>query len=324
MLQEGANEARASGITPTGNGFIVASVALSQGEQRANTATGTGTQGGNTVQTSVGTLLDALFERLVFTRLGADINTGLVGNFQVNRISRGTAPGDKAENAESDEHKVTFEPAALNPRRTPTFVDISNQLFLQSQERNLERRVTNHVRTELRVQMERSYIADILGTSGIGDVAGGTNGVAPTYTHIVNIAGALTAANVDPDAIRYLINTATETYLMRAPLTVDSSSDPVGDGKILPSGSTRLAGRGFEISNVVPSDLDKGTAKNCSAIIAGDFSGVTIGQWSGIEFLVDPFTQARNGMRRIHAAVYHDSVVNDPGKLSAMQDALTA
>lgn len=325
MLQEGANEARASGITPSGNGFIVASVALSGSEQRDLTATGTGNLGGNTIQASVGTLLDALFERLVFTRLGADINTGLVGNFTVNRIVRGNAPTDAAENAAAAEHNITFEPAALNPRRTPTFLDISNQLFLQSQERNLERRVTNHVRSELRVQMERSYVADILDTSGIADVAGGTNGVAPTYTHIVNIAGALTAANVDPDAIRYLINTATESYLMQAPLTVDSNGEPIGDGKILPSGATRLAGRNYEISNVVPSDLDKGTASNvCSAIIAGDFSGVTIGQWSGIEFLVDPFTQARNGMRRIHAAVYHDSVVNDPGKLSAMQDALTA
>ena len=324
MLQEGQVEARAAGITPHGNGFIVASVALSQGEQRDHSV-GVAASGGNTVQTTVGTLLDALMEQLVFNRLGADVNTGLVGNLMVNRIVRGAAPTEKSENAAADEHNITFEPVTLTPRRLPTYVDISNQLFLQSQERNLERRITNHVTSELSIAMEISYIQNLLNTSGIGDVEGGTNGALPTFENIVNIAGALKNANVNPNAIRYLINTSVESYLMRAPLTVTSGGDPVADGKILPSGANRLAGRGFEISNVVPSDLDKGTSTGvCSAIIAGDFSGVSIGQWSGIEFLVDPFTQAVNGMRRVHAAVYHDSIVNDPAKISAMQDALTA
>ena len=324
MVAEGEAEARASGIAVQANSIMVGSIALS-GEQRDQTATGTANLGGNTVQTSIGSLLDALMERLVFSRLGADVNTGLVGNFSVNRIVRGTAPADKAENAAATEVGVTFEPATLSPRRVPTFVDISNQLFLQSSERNLERRIQSHILGEMRVQMEKSYITDILATAGIGDVAGGTNGSLPSYTDIVNIAGALTAANVDPDAIKYLINTAVESYLMTAATTVDGSGDPVDSGKILPSGATRLAGRDFECSNVVPSNLTKGTASGiCSAIIAGDFSGYTIGQWSGIEFLVDPFTQASTGMKRIHSAVYHDGVANDPAKLSAMQDALTA
>ena len=323
MLQEGSAEARASGITPHGNGFIVGSVALSRGEQRDHTV-GTAIEGGNTVQTTVGTLLDALMEQLVFNRLGADVNTGLVGNLTVNRIVRGTPPAEKSENAAADEHSITFEPVTLSPRRLPTYLDISNQLFIQSQERNLERRITNHVTSEISILMEISYIADILATSGIGDIAGGPNGKLPTYSDIVNIVKLLKVANVNPNQIKYLINSAVESYLMQAPLTVDSGGEPIGDGKILPSGATRLAGRDFETSNVVPSDLDKGTSVDvCSAIIAGDFSGVTIGQWSGIEFLVDPFTQAVNGMRRIHAAVYHDSVVTDPAKLSAMQDALT-
>ena len=325
MVAEGEAEARASGISVQAGSIMVGSLALSSGEVRDQTATGTANLGGNLIQSDVGSLLDALMERLVFTRLGCDMNMGLVGNFSVNRIVRGTAPSDKAENAAATEVGVTFEPAALAPRRVPTYVDISKQLFAQSGERNLQRRVQNHILSETRIAMEKSYITDILATSGIGDVAGGTNGLAPTYTHIVNIAAALTAANVDPDAIKYLLNTAVESYLMRAPLTVDSSSEPVGDGKILPSGSDRLAGRGFELSNVVPSDLDKGSSTGvCSAIIAGDFSGYTIGQWGGIEFLVDNLTQATTGMNRIHCAVYHDGVVNDPGKFAAMQDALTA
>lgn len=103
MAQEGEAEARSAGIAVQANSIMIGSMALSGGERRDQTATGTANLGGNTIQTSVGSLLDALMERLVFSRLGADVNTGLVGNFSVNRIVRGTAPVDKAENAAATE-----------------------------------------------------------------------------------------------------------------------------------------------------------------------------------------------------------------------------
>lgn len=324
FAQEGREEARAAGINVSSNSIMIGSVAL-RSEQRAHTV-GTANQGGNLVESTSGSLLDALFESLAFGRLGnVDMNTGLVGNLEINRMVRGTAPAEKAENAAADAHSVTFEQVALSPRRLPTYLDVSKQLFLQSSERNLERRITNHVTSELKVQMEKSYITDILGTAGIGAVVGGTNGALPTWADIVNLAGALTAAEVDPNMIQYLINTSVETYLMTAPKTV-AGADPVDSVKILSETAMgRLAGRNYLVSNVVPSTLTKGTASGiCSAILAGDFSGYSIGQWGGMEFLVDQYTQATTGMNRIHCAVYHDGVVNDPAKFAAMQDALTA
>lgn len=328
MADEGRQEARAAGIEPAGqNSIMISSIALSGGiEQRAGEhLVGTPTAGGNLVETSVGSLLDALFESLVFSRLGADINTGLVGNLQINRMVRGTAPAEKSEIAAADKHTITFQPHTLSPRRLPTFAEISKQLFLQSSERNLERRVTRHILTELRVAMEKSYVADILATAGIGAVVGGTNGVTPTYDHIVDIAGKISDANVDPDAIRYLLNTAVQTYLTKQPLAEDGSGNAVDSAKVLSPGSNLLAGRPYAVSNVVPSDLDKGSSTGvCSAILAGQFDGYTIAQFGGMEFIVDPFTKATNGMNVVHAAVYHDGVVTDPAKFSAMQDALTA
>lgn len=328
MAQEGLAEARASGIQPHGqNSIMISSIALSGGmEERAGEHTvGTNTAGGNLVETNIGSLLDALFERLVFSRLGADINTGLVGNLQINRMVRGTAPAEKSEIANADKHTITFKPATLSPRRLPTFAEISKQLFLQSSERNLERRVTRHILTELRVAMEKSYVSDILGTSGIGSVVGGANGANPTYDDIVDIAGKISDANVDPDAIRYLLNTAVQTFLTKQPLAEDGSGNAVDSSKVLAPGSNLLAGRPYQVSNVVPSDLDKGSSAGvCSAILAGEFAGYSIAQFGGMEFIVDPFTKATNGMNVVHAAVYHDGVVNDPAKFSAMQDALTA
>lgn len=333
MAEEGATEAREAGIAIQSNAIMISSIAFRQEgddiERRAGEhVAGTATAGGNLVETNVGSLLDALMERLAFSRLGADVNIGLVGNFQINRIVRqaaGSRPTQKSEIASADKTTITFQPTNLTPNRLPTFADISKQLFLQATERNLERRVSRHIQSELRVAMEKKYITDLLAASGIGSVVGGANGSKPTYADIVNIAGAIRDANADPDLVRYLINTAVESYLMTAALTVDGSDNPVDSAKILPAGSSRLAGRPFETSNVVPSDLDKGTSTGvASAIIAGDFTGFTIAQWSGIEFIVDPFTQAQTGMNRVHAAVYHDGAVNDPAKFSAMQDALTS
>ena len=44
-------------------------------------------------------------------------------------------------------------------------------------------------------------------------------------------------------------------------------------------------------------------------LILGDFSELTIGQWGGIEVLVDPYTQAVNGTVRLVVNSYWDYFV---------------
>ena len=326
MAQEGEAEARAAGITPSGNGIILSGTPRELRDHYVQDANSPGTvnAGGNLVQTSVGTLLDALMEGLVFDRLGADINRGLAGNLRINRIVRGTAPTHKDEvndgRVSADEYTATFEAVELTPKRLPTFLDVSKQLLIQNEygAANLERRLRNHVENELRVQMERFYVSDILGTSGINDGDLNSAGT-PTFQQIVELAGLLRDDNVNPDQIRFLMNTAVQTYLLYAPMTVDGSSNPVDSMRILPTGSDRLVGRPYAVSNVVPSDYDwDGQGSSTSVLMAGDFSGYSIAQFSGMEFLVDPYTQAADGFARIHAAIYHDGVVNDPAKFARM------
>jgi hypothetical protein len=78
------------------------------------------------------------------------------------------------------------------------------------------------------------------------------------------------------------------------------------------------------VSNQVPSDLDKGTSTGvCSAILFGNWADLIIGEWGGLDILVDPFTQGAAGTVRVIAHQDVDIQLRRVASFSAMQDALT-
>ena len=54
----------------------------------------------------------------------------------------------------------------------------------------------------------------------------------------------------------------------------------------------------------MPSNLTKGSGSNLSALIFGVWSDLLIGQWSGIDLLVDPYTGSNAATVRVTA--FHD------------------
>ena len=159
----------------------------------------------------------------------------------------------------------------------------------------------------------------ILNTSGIGDVAGGTNGLAPTWAHIINIIKEVDIDNALFGQLGWLLNAATTAKLQ----TTEKASNTAQF--ILGEMGTMLAGHPVYKTNAVPSNLDKGTSTGvCSALIFGNFADLLIGQWGGIDLVVDNVTQATSGILRLVVNTYADVAVRHPQSFSAMQDALTA
>ena len=147
----------------------------------------------------------------------------------------------------------------------------------------------------------------ILAASGIGSVAGGTNGLAPTLTHLLALGGVAVAnANADQGSTGFLINTKTEAKLRGTPRVASTDSE-----MLLNDGQTTLIGRRMHVSNNVPSNLVKGTSGAvCSAIIFGNFADLVIGQWGGgIDLLVDPYTLSTSGQLRLVAQGFFDILV---------------
>jgi len=77
------------------------------------------------------------------------------------------------------------------------------------------------------------------------------------------------------------------------------------------------------VSTQVPSDLTKGTGTALSAIIFGNWNDLMIGQWGGLDIVVDPYTLATTNMLRVVANSWWDVALRHPESFAAMVDAVT-
>jgi len=330
MQQEAHNEARQSGINLEGN-FHIPGIVLNHG-RRDMTATGTtsttGDQGGTMIETNLGSFIELLYARLVLRGLGAQVLTGLVGNLDLPKLVTGSTVANLAENAASAESSPTTGKITLSPKRAATYVEVSQQLMIQSSP-SVESLVRNDLLTALALIFEARAIngsgasnqpLGILGTSGIGSVAGGTNGAAPTWDHIVDLETAVATANADIGTLGYLTNPKVRGKLKKTFVDAGSNAERVWD-----KGDAPLNGYRAPVTTQVPSTLTKGTAVGtASAIVFGNFSDLILAQWGGISIMANPYIKDIEGLVRLTINAYHDNVVRRPASFAAMQDALTA
>lgn len=332
MLQEGNNETRGAGINIGQRSVMIPSFCvLAHAEQRSMTATGgTGlNQGGMTIAQDKAPLLDDLFNRNVLVQGGMTTYMGLVGNLDIPRLKKGTDPAHKAENAAADGSSPKTAQLSLTPKRLPVYVDISRQLFIQSQERNLETTIRRHIIGQLNEIIQRALInggggtspRGILQTTGIGNVPLGANGAALTWADIVELETKVALEDADLGSLHYLTNAKVRGKLKSTAKYASTDSYSILDDRA----GGMLNGYEPLFTNGVPSNLTKGTTgTNLSAIIFGNFIDLVMAQWSGIEFIVDDLTQATTGMIRLHAAIYYDGGVQRPESFAAATDVVTA
>ena len=103
-----------------------------------------------------------------------------------------------------------------------------------------------------------------LNTSGIGSVAGGTNHASPTLDHLLDLKKEVAVDNADVATCGFLTNSKVESVLGKLK---DSQSQYLLSPYGAELGRSQIAGRRFELSNNVPSDLFKGIGSNLSAVI---------------------------------------------------------
>ena len=159
----------------------------------------------------------------------------------------------------------------------------------------------------------------ILNTSGIGSVAGGTNGASPTLDHLLDLKKEIAVENADVATCGFLTNAKVESVLGKL-------KDSQGQYLLSPYGAelgrSQIAGRRFEVSNNVPSSLTKGSGTNLSAVVYGNFSDCLIGLFGTLEILVDPYTDLAKGTTGIRALQSIDIAVRHAESFATMQDAI--
>lgn len=326
IIDEGEAEARSAGLSI--NGIALPKILLTSKETRAAMVAGTDANGGELIETAKRGLLGDFYNSSVLEQAGALVLNGLQGNLDLPRYTKGTDPVKKAENAAAGESGGTFASLSLTPKRLPAYIDISDQLLLQSSS-VLEAFIGGQLRNQLNSVKETAFFhgggtlepTGIAATSGIGDVAGGTNGAAPTWEHLVDLWSAVAGDNADIGALSYFMNTATIGKLLQTPKV--SSTDSV---MVLNDLAAGVLGRPVRASNSVSSTLTKGTESGtASAIFYGNANDFVVGYWGGVMLeMVRDTTGAKAGQRTLVANTYYDAGVLRPQSFAAMLDALPA
>jgi HK97 family phage major capsid protein len=294
--------------------------------QRDLTVT-TAAEGGNTVATSLlaSSFIDLLRSKMVVSGLGTQMLMGLTDFVAIPRQSSGASAFWVAEGVAPTESQQAFDQVTLAPKTLGAFTDFSRRLLLQSSI-DVESFVKRDLASVIALEVDRAAIhgtgtapqpRGIVATSGIGSVAGGTNGAAPTYANIVALETAVAVSNADIGSLAYLTNTRVRGLLKRTFVNTTGGETPVftQDGM--------MNGYRAAVTNQVSNTLTKGTSVgNCSAIIFGNFSDLIIGMWGGLDLTVDPYTFSTSGTIRIVAMQDVDVAVRNAVSFAAMIDAL--
>lgn len=332
LHQEGEKEARESGCETLGTGFIIPGYirdterrAVEAEIERRASSVGTSSAGGYTVATDLGGLIPVLEPNLVTQALGAQVMAGLVGNLDLPKQTAYSAAVWETETSSADDTGPTFGKVSLVPNRLAAKTDFSMQLLRQS-----SIGIENLLRRDLTRATEIKVDAGVINGTGSGQmngiltwlltankVVGGTNGLAPTYDHIIDLESLVNVQNALMGNLAYLTTPGVKGKLKKTKIDAGSGQFVWGQD------AATLNGYRAETSTQVPSTLDKGTSTGvCHAIIFGDWSQYLIGQWGPVEILVDPYTQALTGQIRIVMNSFWDGDSRYYESFSAMIDAL--
>jgi len=295
------------------------------------TGTGTGTaKGGNLVATDLlaGSFIDVLRAKMVTAQLGATYLTGLQGNVAIPKKTAASTVAWVAENAAPSEstNNPAFSQVTLSPKTLAGFVDFSRRLMLQSS-LDIESLIRNDLATSIAVAMDNAAISGsgtnrptgILNTSGIGSVTLATNGAAPTWQMVVDLVREVEIDNVDASSAAFLTNAQVKSRLARTP----RQTSGIEGNFILQPPFSDLYGYPLSVSQQVPSNLTKGTGTNLSALIFGVWSDLVIGQWSGIDLMVDPYTGSSAATVRVTAFHDCDFAVRYPESFAECNEIIT-
>lgn len=244
-------------------------------------------QGIEDVSTDLLDLVTPLENELIAARAGATFLTGLQGNIQIPRFS-GVTAGWAGEVGAASDGGGTFDTKTLSPKRITSYVDISRQLLIQAND-SVDAYIQSNLVEAVRQTLESTMFSASAATS-----------TAP--------AGLLNGVTAQTDDATYGLLVDSETALLKKNyknLAWIASYDASGILKQTPKVSGQaimLMENGLIDGRPVYESANVAT----KGLILGAFNELTIGQWGGIEVIVDPYSQAVNGTVRLVVNSYWD------------------
>lgn len=327
-LEKEASEAVAKRMGVTPQGIFLPYEVLVAPNKRAMTV-GTAGNGGYLTEDELrpASFIDVLRARSVISQAGATFLSGLVGDVLIPRQTGASAPTEKDEITAGDESTPTVDQVTLSPKLIKGWVEYSRQLMNQASI-DVETFVRNDLAKALYLRLDQQalhgtgvapFIKGVASFSGIGSVAGGTNGAVPTNGNIIGLETEVAIDNADIGSLAYITNAKVRGKLKDTPKITGQPQYIWGDGP------TPLNGYPAHVTNLVASNLTKGTSTGvCSAIFFGNWADLLVGMWGTLDILVNPFAKDKEGMIRVDLFQMADVQVRHAESFSLMADALTA
>lgn len=251
--------------------------------------------------------IEMLMPESVLGRLGVTVYSGLNSPTAIPKMTKSSvdAFGFVDENGSAPESKATFANVKLSPKTFAGGNPISRSSIKTVP--GIATLITDHINKSVRIKLEQLILSDKdneRGPAGLVKqlVDGGrvTKKAAFSYKDFLKEIAALTDAGVPAQSIKFAMSGATAAELE------STLKDNGVSGYIIENG--KLAGYDVVTSGVIPADH----------IVLGDFSGITIGEWGGLELDMDLTTYRDRGAVVPRIFVDLDYVVAQPEALKVL------
>jgi HK97 family phage major capsid protein len=291
---------------------------------RAQSVTGdTGTKGAALVSTDLQSPIDFLRPEPLMKQIGATYIAGLTGNLRFPKNEGGIVASWEGETETTDESANVYGYLDSIPKRLSVTVPISLQNLLQSSV-DLEMYTIKEINMAIENAIDAAAIngtgtgqpLGILNAVGVGVVATGTDGSAPTWDMIVDSETDVFVANATAAKMNYVMNPKTRGKLKK-------TKHAAGDLNYIMGVDGNVNGYASAVSNHVPSNLAKGTGTGLSALVFGDFSQLNIHQWGFMDLSVDEYSRKKEGLVEVTVNIFVDVLVKQPKAFSVVKGLIT-
>lgn len=315
---------------------LMARVARSSAEMQSyfrDLTVGAPTGGGNIVATELlgSSFIELLRNAMILDRLGITMLRDLNGNIAI-PSQTGAATGYwVAEGGAPTESQQTIGQMPLTPKTVGAFTDFTRRLLLQAS-LDVELFVRMDLARVLGLEVQNGAFngtgasnqpTGLFNIAGLGSVAMGANGGAPTYDMAVDLETAVANSNADVGNLAFVTNSKVRGKLRKTQEFASTNGKPVWT-----SGRERGIGEvlGYDayVTNTVPSNLTKGSASGiCSAAAFGNWSDFVVGFWGGVDLMLDPYALSTSGGKRVIALQDLDFNVRNVASFAVCKDILT-
>lgn len=244
--------------------------------------------------------IDLIRNRSAFLNSGLTMLSGLQGNVEIPKKLGTSQFYFVGENNDVANSKLTFGLVNMIPRTIGVRVPISRRMLNQSSP-DIENLVRLDMAESVALGMDSSIgygtgsngqPLGIINTTGIGSVTlgGGSSKAFPAnvgggthdcgdWADYVDLETALAANNLDAGSMRYIMNSVVKGALKQTLRASAAGSD------YIMTDAGEVNGYPVVVSNQM----------QANDVLFGNFTDCVVGMWSGLDVVIDPYTQSASG-----------------------------